>query len=113
MNLLNGLMLNYMIPKQSRTKVLTCSDGERITRATFDRRIAQAKEQKLAEHFEKYGYFFCEDCKKNDCKPIDCSHDIPVSECIKSGTPELAYDVNNITLRGRKCHNKHDHKSKI
>jgi hypothetical protein len=102
-----------MIPKQSKTKLITLSDGSKISRSVFDKRISNAKKLKLEQFFEANGYYYCEECVKNECKPIDCSHDVPVSECIKRGTPELAYDVDNITLRGRKCHIKHDHKTKL
>jgi hypothetical protein len=83
---------------------ITTSLSEKITRKEFDKRIRAAKELKLEKFFEDNGYYYCEDCKKNSCKPIDCSHDISVDRCIKDGVPELAYDVNNITLRGRECH---------
>lgn len=92
-------------------------DGTRITREQFDKRIHNAKKLKIEIFLNDEGYLVCEDCRQNDCKPIDCSHDVPVSECIKSGHPELAYDVKNITLRGRLCHKNHDklniHGSKI
>ena len=84
------------------------SQGERISKSIVDANIRKAKEQKLKEFITEHGYFFCEDCKRNDCKPIDCSHDISVKECQETGQTELAWDVNNITLRGRACHRKHD-----
>lgn len=84
------------------------SNGGRVEKAVLDRRVVRAKKRKLAEFHEINGYYFCEDCGKNDCKPIDCSHDISVKECQESGRSELAWDINNITLRGRRCHNKHD-----
>lgn len=85
-----------------------CSDGTMVNKSIVDRRVRIAKEKKIAEFLEQHGYLFCEDCCKNDCKPIDCSHDIPVSECQKTGRVELAWDINNITLRGRKCHQQKD-----
>ena len=86
----------------------TTYTGERISRRVLDQRIHRAKEKKIAEFLEEHGYLFCEDCKRNDCIPVECSHNISVKECIESGRVELAYDVNNITLRGRKCHRKKD-----
>ena len=87
---------------------ITLSTGERITRSTFDFRIRKAKKQKIDKMIEEFGFIFCEDCEQNNCKPVDCSHEIPVSECLKSGKPELAYDINNIIMRGRECHRKKD-----
>lgn len=84
------------------------SDGSRITKAEIDKRVHKAKAQKLEQMMEDYGYVFCEDCGKNDCKPVDCSHDISVKECQESGRTELAWDVGNITMRGRSCHQKYD-----
>lgn len=85
-----------------------CSDGTRVSQAQIDRRVKKAKAQKLQQFLDTHGYFFCEDCKQNDCKPIDCSHDIPVDKAKKEGRTELAWDVDVITLRGRDCHEKLD-----
>lgn len=89
------------------------SSGEYVSKSIIDRRIREAKEKKIAEMIEKFGYLFCEECKRNTNTgiPLDCSHDIPVSECQNSGKAELAWDVDNITIRCRKCHHKHDHTS--
>lgn len=84
------------------------SNGDRVKKSVLDRNVKEAKKKKLELFIEEYGYAFCEDCKNNDCKPIDCSHDISVKECQESGRSELAWDINNITLRGRPCHNKWD-----
>lgn len=85
-----------------------CSDGTRISQSTLDYRIRKAKAKKLQQMLDKYGYIFCEECKKNDCKPVDCSHDKSVQDCKNEGKTEMAYDVDNITMRGRPCHQKHD-----
>lgn len=89
------------------------SSGEYVPKSVIDRRIREAKEKKIAEMKETYGYLFCEECGLNATTgiPLDCSHDIPVSECQNSGKAELAWDVDNITIRCRKCHHKHDHTS--
>lgn len=95
----------------------TTSTGERVSQSQIDERIRKAKAKKLQLFFDENGYICCEECNKNDCKPIDCSHDISVDECKKIGKVELSWDVDNITLRGRKCHKKKDlnfiHKNKI
>lgn len=96
------------IPQVSKTNKITTSTGEIMSRAEFDNRIKRAKAKRIQINLDKYGYIVCEDCKRNDCKPIDCSHDKSVKECIEQGVAELAYDVENITMRGRKCHNIHD-----
>lgn len=96
------------INQVSKTNKITTSTGEVMSRAEFDNRIRRAKAKRLQINLDKYGYIVCEDCKRNDCKPIDCSHDKSVKACIEDGVPELAYAVDNITMRGRRCHNIHD-----
>jgi len=84
------------------------SDGNYIDKKTIDRLVKEAKKYKLDCFFELHGYYFCEDCERSDRHPIDCSHNISVDQCQKQGKTELAYDVDNITLRCRSCHKKHD-----
>jgi len=84
------------------------SNGERVSKAIIDRRVREAKNVKLVRQREQHGYNFCQDCHRNDCVPLDCSHDISVKECQETGRAELAWDIENITIRGRDCHNKHD-----
>ena len=71
------------------------SDGLRVSKATIDRRVRNAKKWKVQIQFDELGYNVCEDCFKNDCKPLDCSHNISVNECQKSGRAELAWDLSN------------------
>ena len=89
------------------------STGERISPSEKERSIRAAKQKKIEQMLDTYGYLFCQDCKRNDCLPLDCSHEISVKEAQESGRVELAWDVNNIKIRGRRCHLKHDHKSKM
>ena len=85
------------------------STGERVSKATIDRKIRQAKFEKLQEQMVAFGYNFCEDCKRNETDTyLDCSHNISVDQCQKSGRAELAWDVQNITILCRDCHKKKD-----
>lgn len=86
----------------------TTSTGERISKQQIDRNVRKAKEQKLAEHLDKYGYYFCTICFRNDCKPIDCAHMESVDSCQKNGYVDKAWSLDNIVLAGRKCHQEHD-----
>lgn len=85
-----------------------CSDGTRVSQAQIDRRVKKAKAKKYQEFLNKHGYIYCEVCKKNSCRPVDCSHDISVDKAKKEGKTELCWDVNIITFRGRDCHNEYD-----
>lgn len=84
------------------------SSGERISKQEIERRVSEAKKQKLQMQFDERGYNFCEDCEQNDCKPLDCSHNKSVDWCQKNRCVELAWDVTNITIRGRNCHQAYD-----
>lgn len=104
-------LLNYqkkVIKAFSKMNTYSDSSGKRYTSAQIDSRIRRAKEQKMIHFVAEHGFIFCEDCKRSDLKPIDCSHDISVDKCKKNGQVEKAWDVNNITLRCRGCHRKHD-----
>ena len=84
------------------------SDGSKLPKSTIDRKIRDAKKLKKDMFLLEHGFIFCEECKRSSGTRFDMSHDISVDECQKSGRSELAYDVNNITIRCRECHIKHD-----
>jgi len=85
-----------------------CSNGERVEQSVIDQRTRKAKAKKLQKFLNQHGYYFCEDCERSDSKPIDCSHEISVQEAKNTGKTELCWDVDNIKLRCRKCHQKLD-----
>lgn len=84
------------------------SDGQRVSKQYIDSKVRQAKEQKLNLQLEEFGYNFCMECLRNDCLPLDCSHIISVDECQKTGRSELAWDLDNIRIIGRRHHQVHD-----
>jgi len=84
------------------------SSGERLQKSVIDSRVRKAKKQKINNQLEEFGFNFCEECDKSSGVYLDCSHDISVDKCQKEGRSELAYDVNNITIRCRECHKIHD-----
>jgi hypothetical protein len=81
-----------------------CSDGSRLKQSVIERLISKAKEQKVRQQFDEYGYNFCEQCGISSGTYIDCSHNISVKEAKETGRTELCYDINNITMLCRKCH---------
>jgi len=87
------------------------SENNRWTQEQIDAKITKAKEQKISSFFDEHGYYFCEDCGTSSAFKFDCSHEIPVSEAKNNGAVELAWDIQNIRLRCRKCHQKHDNLS--
>lgn len=84
------------------------SSGDRISQKQIDINIRLAKAIVIEKQLKEHGYNFCTDCKRNDCKPIDCSHHISVKEAKETGRTELCWDINNISLVGRNCHQKKD-----
>ncbi len=85
-----------------------CSDGFYIKKSIIDRNVRMAKAKKLSQQRDEIGYNVCEKCHLNTDIPIDCSHIISVDECQKQGKSELAWDLENFQIFGRKCHNLHD-----
>ncbi|MDA3852707.1 MAG: HNH endonuclease [Bacteroidales bacterium] len=93
----------------ARPNRYTCSDGSTVSKTVLDRKVHEAKAKKLDEFFEIHLYHFCEECGRNKMDNyLDCAHTISVDECQKSGRAELAWDVENIRLLCRKCHQIHD-----
>lgn len=84
------------------------SSGERVTQTQIDNFTRVAKAKVLQKQLDEHGYNFCSVCKRNDCKPIDCAHEISVKKAKESGRTELCWDVNNIIPTGRNCHKKQD-----
>lgn len=84
------------------------SEGNRYTTPQIDRLVTKAKGQVLQAQVDEHGYNFCTECERNDCKPIDCSHEVSVKEAKETGRAELCWDINNITPVGRKCHQRKD-----
>lgn len=99
-----------MISPISKTNTYYTSNGNAITASVLEWKIINAKRLKLLQLKNKYGFFFCEDCKRNEnCgEPLDLSHDVSVKWAKENRQSELCYDINNIKLRCRTCHRKHD-----
>ena len=92
------------------SNINTYSDsfGNRWTSTQIELKINQAKEEKIQSFIDEHGYIFCEDCNVSNSFKFDCSHEISVKEAKELGQVELAWDVLNIKLRCRHCHNNHD-----
>lgn len=99
-----------MIRNFSNKNTVTCSDGTKLSRQQLERYINRAKAKKIELMVFVFGFLFCEECKVNEkaAGKLDCSHEVSVDECIKTGRAELAADIDNIKMRCRKCHNRHD-----
>ena len=70
--------------------------------------MRKSKETVLELQFLEYGYNFCTKCSRNDCKPIDVSHNISVKKAKETGNAQLCWDLDNLEILGRKCHAKKD-----
>lgn len=80
------------------------SSGERFTQSQIDKKIREAKAEKLRQQRDEHGYNFCTICKKNNCVPLDCSHNISVKSAKDNGQTELCWDLDNIEIIGRVHH---------
>ena len=82
---------------------------ERVPQKEVDRLTREAKLQKLQKQLDEHGYNFCEECGINEIHAIlDCSHDVSVKKAKENGQSELCWSQQNITIRCRSCHQKHD-----
>ena len=88
------------------------SNGYKMSKSIIDSNVRKAKESALDEQFYEFGYNFCVDCGTSSGR-LDCSHTISVDAAQKQGRAELAFDPDNIKVRCRQCHIKHDSKSKL
>lgn len=84
------------------------STGERFTTEQIDRKIRIAKEGKINMMSVSNGYVFCEECGRSRGMPIDCAHVISVKEAKETGRAELSWDIDNIKMKCRGCHQKQD-----
>jgi len=84
------------------------SNGERIKQSVIESLIRKAKAEKVKKQFEEHGYNFCENCKISNGTYLDCSHNESVKSCKENGRTEKAFDVNNITILCRSCHQEKD-----
>jgi len=84
------------------------SDGDRLTQSSIDRRIRDAKRLKV----QSMDFIYCEMCGISSTQRFDCSHIISVKEAKESGRTELSFDINDIEILCRECHNKIETMSK-
>jgi len=87
----------------------SCSDGTRVTQSQIDSRVRKAKGEVIKSQFDQYGYNFCEECGHNGSGTrLDCSHDYSVGKSKSEGKTEQSWNIKNIIIRCRKCHQEKD-----
>ena len=80
------------------------SQGNRHNTDQIERKILKAGRDIIELQYKELGYNVCTKCKKNNCKPIDVSHDISRKVAKETGTVEVLWNINNLEILGRKCH---------
>ena len=86
-----------------------CSNGERVKQSVIDRKIREAKAEALMLQFEEHGWNFCEQCGSNgNGTRLDLSHDISVKKAKENGMTEQCWNVGNLTVLCRRCHQEKD-----
>lgn len=85
------------------------STGEKFTTEQIESKMKFAKAKALEKQFNEYDYNFCEQCGRNALGTrLDCSHDISVKKAKENGQSEQCWNVGNITILCRECHQKKD-----
>lgn len=85
------------------------STGEKFTTAQIETKMRVAKAKALEKQFDEFDYNFCEQCGRNASGTrLDCSHDISVKKAKENGQSEQCWNVGNITILCRECHQKKD-----
>lgn len=84
------------------------SNGNRYSTEQINRKSDLAAKQMLLEQQFYYGYNFCEECKRNDCKPIDVAHAYSRKKAKEDGCVEVLWDKTFMKILGRECHKKYD-----
>ena len=84
------------------------SDGNKYTQSQIDNRIRKAGLEILDLQFLEHGYNFSEECERNDCKPLDVSHNISRKKAKELKQVELSWDIGNLEVLGRRCHKRKD-----
>lgn len=85
------------------------SNGEKFTTAQIESKMRVAKAKALEKQFDEFYYNFCEQCGRNSSGTrLDCSHDISVKKAKENGQSEQCWNVGNITILCRDCHQKKD-----
>lgn len=80
------------------------SNGNKWTTEQINRKSDKAAKELLEMQFLEHGYNFCERCKRNECKPIDVSHNISRKKAKEMGKVEILWSIDNMEILGRKCH---------
>ena len=84
------------------------SNGERVEKSVIDARVRKAKAQLLENQLRLYGFNHCQQCGASSGVRLDCSHTVSVDRCQKEGRAELAWDLSNVRVLCRRCHQEHD-----
>jgi membrane protease subunit (stomatin/prohibitin family) len=81
------------------------SNGERFTQSQIERKITEAKAKALEKQCNEHDYNFCENCGRNASNTrLDCSHGISVKRAKEEGKTEQCWNVGNIEILCRACH---------
>lgn len=85
------------------------SSGEKFTTAQVESKMRVAKAAALEKQYDEFDYNFCEECGRNASNTrLDCSHDISVKKAKENGQTEQCWNIGNITILCRGCHQKKD-----
>ena len=92
----------------SNTNTYPDSEGNRWTQAQIKRKADAAKKEFLESFHVEHGFHYCEECRRNDCKPLSVSHIKSEKWAKENGCVELCWDITNMRLLGIPCHQRYD-----
>lgn len=81
-----------------------CSDGSKVSQGIIESRMRKSKAELIQIQVENHGYNHCTKCGKSSGTRLDCSHIISIREAKNIGKAELCWDVKNMRILCRDCH---------
>lgn len=80
------------------------SNGNRYTTSQIETRITKACKIVIELQFIEEGYNFCQKCGQSSGTYLDVSHTISRKKAKENGNVELLWDLGNLEILCRKCH---------
>jgi len=85
------------------------SSGNSWTTAQINRKFSNVASLKFKNQIVEHGYNFCEECKRNASNTkLDPAHIVSIKKAKETGRAELCWDINNLRILCRKCHQDFD-----
>ncbi len=84
------------------------TNGRRYTTKQIESRITNAAKKKLRDQQYDNGFNFCEKCQRSTGNYLDVSHTISRKKAKEDGIVEVLWDLDNLEILCRTCHQRKD-----